>query len=65
MLSKDNKFHSQTQHIDVQYHFIWEAVKDGKVSVVSIPTDENLADIFLKALVKVKFLQFVELLGLA
>ena len=46
------------------YHFIWEAVKDGKVLVVYIPTDENLAKIFMKALAKVKFQHFVKLLGL-
>jgi hypothetical protein len=63
-LSKDNKFHSRTKHIDVRYHFICEAVEDGKVSVVYIPTDENPADIFTKPLVKAKFRRFVELLGL-
>ena len=63
-LSKDNKFHSRTKHIDVRYHFIREAVEDGKVSVVYIPTDENPADIFTKPLAKTKFRRFVELLGL-
>ena len=63
-LSKDNKFHARTKHIDVRYHFIREAVEDGKVSVVYIPTDENPADIFTKPLAKAKFRRFVELLGL-
>ena len=63
-LSKDNKFHSLTKHIDVRYHFIREAVEDRKVSVVYIPTDENPADIFTKPLAKAKFRGFVELLGL-
>jgi phosphopantetheinyl transferase (holo-ACP synthase) len=63
-LSKDNKFHSQTKHINIQYHFICEAVEDVKVSVVYIPTDENPADIFTKPLAKGKFQKFVELLGL-
>ena len=63
-LAKDNKFHARTKHIDVRYHFIREAVEDGKVSVVYVPTDENPADIFTKPLAKAKFRQFVELLGL-
>ena len=63
-LLKDNKFHSRTKHIDIRYHFICEAVEDGKVSVVYIPTDENPADIFTKPLAKAKFRGFVELLGL-
>jgi hypothetical protein len=48
----------------VRYHFIREAVEDGKVSVVYIPTDDNPADIFMKPLAKTKFRRFVELLGL-
>jgi hypothetical protein len=63
-LSKDNKFHLRTKHIDVWYHFICEAVEDGKVSVVYIPTDDNPVDIFTKPLAKAKFQRFVELLGL-
>ena len=54
-LLKDNKFHARTKHIDVRYHFIREAVEDGKVSVVYVPTDENPADIFTKPLAKAKF----------
>ena len=63
-LSKDNKFHVQTKHIDIHYHFICEAVEDGKIQVEYIPTDDNVADIFTKPLAKMKFHHFVELLGL-
>jgi hypothetical protein len=63
-LSKDNKFHSRTKHIDLRYHFICEAVKDGKIKVNYIPTDNNVSDIFTKPLPKPKFQRFVELLGL-
>ena len=63
-LSKDNKFHARTKHIDIRHHFIHEAIEDGKLSVVYIPTDDNPADIFTKPLAKAKFCRFVELLGL-
>ena len=63
-LAKDNKFHARTKHIDIRYHFIREAVEDGKISVKYIPTDDNTADIFTKPLSKPKFRRFVELLGL-
>jgi hypothetical protein len=63
-LSKDNKFHSRTKHIDLHYHFICEAVEDGKIKVNYIPTDDNVSDIFTKPLPKPKFQRFVELLGL-
>ena len=53
------------KHIDLRYHFIREAVEDGKVKMEYIPTADNVADIFTKALPKPRFQQFVALLGLA
>jgi hypothetical protein len=47
----------------VRYHFIREAVEDGKVAMVYIPADEKPADIFTEPLSKAKFRQFVKLLG--
>ena len=63
-LTKDNKFHMCTKHIDVCYHFIHEAVEDGKVAVQYIPTGDNVSDIFTKPLAKAKFRELTELLGL-
>jgi len=63
-LSKDNKFHARTKHIDIRYHFIREAVEDKKIEVIYIPTDDNTSDIFTKPLAKLKFRRFVEMLGL-
>ena len=64
VLAKDNKFHSQTKHINLQFHFIREVVEDNKLSITYIPTEENMADIFTKALVRPKFKGFVKRLGL-
>ena len=63
-LAKDNKFHARTKHIDLWYHFICEAVKDGKIQVKYILTDDNISDIFTKPLPRPKFAKFVESLGL-
>ena len=63
-LAKDNKFHTRTKHINVCYHFIREAVEDGKVAVQYIPTRDNVSDIFTKPLAKAKFQELTELLGL-
>jgi hypothetical protein len=63
-LAKDNKFHSWTKHIDLRYHFICEAVEDGKVEMKYIPTVENVSNIFTKALAKPKFMQFAGMLVL-
>ena len=53
------------KHINLRYHFIREAAEDGKVKMEYIPTEDNVADIFMKALPKPKFRQFVGMLGLA
>ena len=63
-LAKDNKFHARTKHIDVRYHFIHEAVEDGKVAVQYIPTRDNVSDIFTKPLAKAKVRELAELLRL-
>ena len=63
-LAKDNKFHLRTKHIDLRYHFIREAVEDKKIVVSYVPTQENVSDVFTKALSKPKFQCFVEMLGL-
>jgi len=63
-LSKDNKFHARTKHIDIRYHFIREAVENKKLRIQYIPTENNVADIFTKPLAKPKFEKFVEMLGL-
>ena len=63
-LAKDNKFHARMKHIDLQYHFICEAVKDGKIQVKYVPTDDNMSDIFTKPLPRPKFAKFVKSLGL-
>jgi hypothetical protein len=63
-LAKDNKFHVRTKHIDLRYHFICGAVNKRKIAMKYIPTTDNVAKIFMKALGKPKFQQFIELLGL-
>jgi hypothetical protein len=63
-ICRDNKFHARTKHIDIRYHFVREAVEAGHIVAHYIPTDENLADIFTKALSRYKFEYFVKLLGL-
>ena len=53
------------KHIDIWYHFICKVVKDSKVKVNYVPTEENISDIFTKPLAKSKFSAFVRMLGLA
>ena len=63
-LTKDNKFHAHTKHIDMHYHFIHKVVDDGKVTVQYILTGDNVSNIFTKLLAKAKFWELAELLRL-
>jgi hypothetical protein len=49
-LATNNKFQSQTKHIDLHYHFIRAHVRNGIFDLQYTPTDENIADAFTKAL---------------
>nr|GEV09530.1 retrovirus-related Pol polyprotein from transposon TNT 1-94 [Tanacetum cinerariifolium] len=42
--------HSRTKHIDVRYHFIKEHVEKGTIKLYFVKTDNQLADLFTKAL---------------
>ena len=54
-LSKNPVHHNRTKHIDTRYHFIRESVEDKKIEIVFIRTEDQLADIFTKALKRLKF----------
>jgi hypothetical protein len=43
-------FHSKTKHIEVRYHFLRDNVEKGKISLIHVPTHNQLADIFSKPL---------------
>jgi len=49
----------QMKHINIHHHFIHECIQERKViQLWHISTDKQLADVFTKALGKVKFLGF-------
>jgi hypothetical protein len=62
-LSKNSCFHARTKHIDVHFHFVRQAVDQGHIKVKYIPTDNMVADIFTKALGRIKFEFFRNLLN--
>lgn len=60
-LSKNPQFHGHSKHIDIQYHFIRETVKDGKINVEYC---NMLADIFTKGLFGEKFKKLRNMAGI-
>lgn len=52
------------KHIDVRYHYVRECVEDKHLEVLFVPGNDNVADLFTKALGWVKFERFREMTGL-
>jgi hypothetical protein len=62
-LSKDPVFHDRSKHIKTKYHFIRECVDNGEVVLESVSTADQLADILTKPLVRVRFQELREKIG--
>jgi hypothetical protein len=54
-ISKNPIQHSRTKYIDIRHHFIRDLVEDKVVTLEHVATDNQLADIFTKALDANKF----------
>lgn len=55
MISKNDVYHDRTKHIDIRYHFIRDAIKDGLFKIEWVSTEQQLADGFTKALSTITF----------
>ena len=62
-LSKNPVFHGRSKHINIKYHFIRELIKDGEVYIKYCKTQDQVADVFTKALKTDSFLKMKEKLG--
>jgi hypothetical protein len=47
--------HARTKHIDVRHHFIWDHQQKGDICIESVSTEDQLADIFTKPLMRKGF----------
>ena len=50
LVTKNDQYHPQTKHIDIQYHFICHIIQGGLISIAHIPTSNMVADILTKLL---------------
>jgi hypothetical protein len=62
-MTKNPVYHSRTRHITIKHHFIGEAIEECEVELKFCKSNEQVADIFTKALPNEKFQQFREALG--
>ena len=63
-LSENPVFHDRSKHIDIRYHFLRDCVQRGTIRLEYIQIDEQVADIFTKALCRHGFVKFRDKLGL-
>ena len=62
-VAKNDQYHTCTKHIDIHYHFICEMITWNVVEIHYCPTNQMIADIFMKALPVKNFETLPELLG--
>jgi hypothetical protein len=63
-LAKNPVHHERNKNIDVRFHSIQEHIKNGEVRVVHVKKNDQLADIFTKALPKPLFENCKQMLGM-
>ena len=61
---KNDQYHTRIKHIDIRYHFIRKTVARNIVKIRYCPTNQMIADIFMKALPVKTFEVLRELLGI-
>ncbi|CAL2276928.1 unnamed protein product [Prunus armeniaca] len=62
-MAKNPVFHQRSKHIKRKFHFIREAIQEGVIELLYCKGDEQIADIFTKALPKDRFSYLRSMLG--
>jgi hypothetical protein len=63
LLANNPVYHARTKHIEVHYHFIREKVLAKEIDLIHVSTEDQVADIFTKALVTDKLRKFKKMFG--
>ena len=61
----DNQFHARAKHISTRYHFTRDHIQKGDISVQYVPTKDNHADMFTKALPRPSHLFHTSSIGMS
>ncbi len=63
LLANNPVYHARTKHIEVHYHFIREKVLAKEIDLIHVSIEDQVADIFTKALGTDKLRKFRKMLG--
>ena len=63
LLANNLVYHARTKHIEVHYHFIRENVLAKEIDLIHVSTEDQVANIFTKALGTDKLRKFRKMLG--
>jgi histone deacetylase 1/2 len=63
LLTNNPVYHARTRHIEVHYCFIREKVLAKEIDLIHVSTEDQVADIFTKALGTYKLKKFRKMLG--
>ncbi|GJY79465.1 copia protein [Tanacetum coccineum] len=54
-LSKNPVLHSRTKHIEIRHHFLCDNVQKGNITIEKVNSEDNIADILTKPLIREPF----------
>jgi hypothetical protein len=63
LLANNPVYHVKTKHIEVHYHFIREKVLVKEINLIHVNTEDQVVDIFTKALDTDKLRKFRKMFG--
>ena len=62
-MTKKPQFHGRSKHISIKYHFIRDQVDKGSVKLQYCPTEDMVADMLTKGLLKEQFAKLRSMAG--
>ncbi len=63
LLANNPVYHARTKHIEVHYHFIREKILTREIKLIHVSTENQVDDIFTKALGTDKLKRFKKMRG--